>query len=216
MRSVWVTDVDLDLALHELATGSGRPLLILHALGAAAPDDVPDYAASWPGPVWALDFAGHGRSPVPPGGGYTAEAMVSEADAALAHVGEATVVGHGLGGYVALLLAGARPGSVRGIVIADGAGLAGGGPVPQPPYVESLPMPRTTPDPMAIAELSRDARPPDYAVSFASVALEESTVRPAIVVSARERPPWLAAVVAMHDVRELATAEAVAELAATP
>ena len=69
----------------------------------------PTTSTRWPGPVWALDFTGHGASTVPRGGGYTAEVLMADADAALAHLGPATVLGRGLGAYVALLLAGARP-----------------------------------------------------------------------------------------------------------
>jgi len=53
------------LALHHLRPASpagGRPLLLLHGLGEASPDDVPAWAAAWPGPVHALDFTGHGAS----------------------------------------------------------------------------------------------------------------------------------------------------------
>ena len=57
------------------ATGTGRPLLLLHGLGERSPTAVPDHLAAWPGPVWALDFTGHGASSVPRGGGYTAEML---------------------------------------------------------------------------------------------------------------------------------------------
>ena len=67
---------------------------------------VPDFAADWPGPVYALDFTGHGRSDVPAGGGYSAEILLADADHALAHLGTATVVGRGLGAYIALMLGG--------------------------------------------------------------------------------------------------------------
>ena len=52
---------------------------------------------------------------------------MGDADVALAHLGAATVLGRGLGAYVALLIAGARPHLVRGAVLCDGPGLAGGG-----------------------------------------------------------------------------------------
>ena len=201
VSTVRVSDGGLELALHRLdAHGDGPSLLILHALGEAAPRALPDYAAGWPGPVWALDFAGHGDSPVPAGAGYTAEAMVAEADAALAHLGSATVVGHGLGAYVALLLAGTRTDRVHGVVLMDGPGLDGGGPLPQPPFVDALPPNRKTPDPAALAELARDARPPDYAVSFAMAALDEAVVPRPVVVCAAARPPWLAAVAELPGV----------------
>jgi pimeloyl-ACP methyl ester carboxylesterase len=57
--------------------------LLLHGLGEASPRSTPDYARDWPGPVHALDFTGHGRSSLPTGGGYTAEMLMADADAAL-------------------------------------------------------------------------------------------------------------------------------------
>ena len=95
------------LALHSVASqgGDAHPLLVLHGLGESAERFHPA-AHAWPGPVWALDFTGHGRSTVPAGGGYTAEVLMGDADIALAHLGPATVLGRGLGAYVALLIAG--------------------------------------------------------------------------------------------------------------
>ena len=78
------------LALHRLAGGDGRPLLLLHGLGEASTTAVPAWAQGWPGPVAALDFTGHGASTVPRGGGYTAEMLLADADAALAELGELT------------------------------------------------------------------------------------------------------------------------------
>ena len=92
------------------AAAPGRPLLLLHGLGERSPAARAGRARE-PGRArcYALDFTGHGESTVPRGGGYTAEMLMGDADAALAHLGEATVVGRGLGAYVALLCAGARP-----------------------------------------------------------------------------------------------------------
>lgn len=198
------------LALHELRTGRGRPLLLLHGLGEATPDAPPRWLV-WPGPVFGLDFVGHGVSTLPRGGGYTAEVLMADADAALAHLGPCTVLGRGLGGYVALLIAGARPTLVVGAVIADGPGLAGGGPAPTtlnltvPANVGSGP-----PDPFALLELSRDIRPPDYAVTFARLAIEGSPLDDPLAVAARVRPPWLAAIVDQPGVVECTVDEALA------
>ena len=76
----------VELALHELVEGEGRPLLLLHGLGECAREWMPP-ELEWPGPVYALDFTGHGRSSVPRGGGYTAEILVGDADAALESIG---------------------------------------------------------------------------------------------------------------------------------
>lgn len=194
--------------------GPTRPLLLLHGLGERSPEVLPDWAAAWPGPVHALDFTGHGDSTVPAGGGYTAEVLMSDVDTALAHLGPSTIVGRGLGAYVTLLISGARSEMVRGAVLADGPGLAGGGAVPGSPSIvrldPSLPAP---PDPYALFELSRDVRPPDYAATFATLALNRSELADPLIVSARTRPDWLRAVVESPGVREMSTAAAVAHYA---
>lgn len=185
----------VDLALHRLRDGDGTALLILHALGESSPGQPPDWAAGWAGPVVALDFTGHGRSTVPPGGGYTAEIVLADADVALAELGTATVVGRGLGAYVALMLAGARPQQVRGAVLCDGPGLAGGAIGPTSQSFVTLAPSVHPPDPYALFELSRDLRPPDYATLFVRMAVESSGLEEPVAVAAVVRPPWLAAVV---------------------
>ena len=154
------------LALHQLADGdeTTHPLLLLHGLGERSPAGLPTSAASWPGPVFALDFTGHGSSTIPSGGGYTAEVLMADVDAALEHLGPTTLLGRGLGSYVALLAAGGRAALVRGAVLTDGPGLVGGGIRPASAYIAPAPeAPCGPPDPLALAELSRDVRPPDYA-----------------------------------------------------
>lgn len=118
----------VELVLWRLQEGAPghRPLLLLHELGGRSPQRAPAEVAGWPGPIWALDFTGHGASTVPAGGGYTAEILMADADAALAALGESTLLGHGLGAYVAMLIAGARPALVKGAVLADGDGLETG------------------------------------------------------------------------------------------
>lgn len=196
-HTVELTHVGTRLALHRLRPGDGRALLCLHGLGEATPEQVPRYLAGWPGPVWGLDFTGHGASSVPAGGGYTAEVLMADADHALAHLGEATVFGRGLGAYIALLIAGGRPDLVAGAILTDGPGLAGGGPSPHSP-VSLRPAPGTpleeTPDPYALIELSRDIRPADYAVSYVHQALQFSGLEEPLSVVGVVRPPWLAAV----------------------
>jgi pimeloyl-ACP methyl ester carboxylesterase len=215
----------VELALHHLRPAGGpraggaartaRPLLLLHGLGEATPERAPGATDTWPGPVLGLDFTGHGRSTVPVGGGYTAEILLADVDAALAHVGPVTVLGRGLGAYVALLIAGGRPDLVRGAVLADGPGIVGGGVRPGSPYVLAPPSgpPSTTPDPVALLELSRDVRPPDYAAEFVRQVMDGSGLDRPLVVSAVNRPEWLAAVVAEPGVIEAPVHEALERFA---
>lgn len=219
-----LTHVRVQLALHELRGGTDRPLLLLHGLGERTPDAVPAFATAWPGPVHGLDLTGHGGSSRALGGGYTAEILMADVDAALAHLGPATVVGRGLGAYVALLIAGARPELVVGAVLCDGPGLNGGGPAPHSPSVIA-PTPdamiraladATLPDPFAMVELARDVRPDDYATTYARQALQFSGLDAPIAIAAVVRPPWLAAVADEPGVVAEPLADALTRYAALP
>ncbi|MEJ5221217.1 MAG: alpha/beta fold hydrolase, partial [Tepidiforma sp.] len=190
------------LALHTLREGPGPRLLLLHALGDRSPERLSGEVERWPGAVYALDFTGHGSSSVPAGGGYTAEVLMGDADVALAAIGPATVVGRGLGGYIGLLLAGARPGEVRGVAILDGAGLAGGGDIPGPAVVRGVPGALSAPDPFALVELGSDLRPRQYVRRFAELATEHSPLANPIAVCGRQRPAWLEAVLEVPGVVE--------------
>ena len=215
MTTTTIRHAKVDLALHLLRDGRGLPLLLLHGLGERSPGRVPDAAAAWPGPVHALDLTGHGASSVPSGGGYTCEVLMADADAALAHLGPLTVLGRGLGAYVGLLLAGARPTQVRGVVLDDGPGLYGGPSAPASPSVVQLApdIPRRAPDPYALVELTRDVRPGDYAASFARQATQLSPLEHPVTVAAMGRPPWLEAVVDVVGIRQAGTAAALADYA---
>ena len=206
--TIFLSHNRVKLALHTLRGGEDRPLLHLHALGEESPHEVPDDLASWPGPVFALDFTGHGASTVPGGGGYTAEVLMGDADAALSRIGEATLVGRGLGAYIALMLAGARPTRVHGAILCDGAGLAGGGERPGPLGVRGVPGKTTSPDPFALVELSSDLRPAEYVTRFVELAAEHSPLADPIAVAARARPDWLRAVAEMRGVRAEPLADA--------
>ena len=199
----------VELALHGLRDGAGRPLLHLHGLGERSPDVVPDHLAAWPGPIWALDLTGHGSSGIPVGAGYFCEVLMADVDTALAHLGPATVIGRGLGAYVGLLAAGGRPELVRGAICCDGPGLSGGGPMPGSPWIPpAVPVATATPDPMALIELTRDIRPPDYAASFARQAVAGSGLDVSVAVCAVARPPWLEAVAAEPGVATCTIPEA--------
>lgn len=190
------------LALHTLRPAEGRALLLLHGLGERSPSTAPAFADGWAGPVVALDFTGHGESTMPVGGGYTAEILLADADAALAHLGEATIVGRGLGAYIGLLLAGARAENVHGTVLADGPGLSGGPSVPTSQPVFALESVDSTPDPYALVELGRDLRPPDYAATFTRMAVQRSALDHPITAVAKFRPSWMRAVIEEPGVAE--------------
>lgn len=208
------------LALHRLRDGSdpaGHPLLALHGLGERTPDEPPAWLDAWPGPLWGLDLTGHGASSLSVGGGYTAEILLADVDAALVHLGPVTLVGRGLGAYLALLAAGARATLVRGAVLLDGPGLAGGGPAPgSPMMIAGAHLPPGPPDPFALIELSRDVRPPDYALTFVHQAVQLSGLDTPIAVAAIVRPPWLAAVAGATGVAESTLDDAVAAYTAFP
>lgn len=208
---VWLQHNKIRLALHRLRDGrSGesalaRPLLCLHGLGEHIAG-IPAGCDAWPGPLWGLDFTGHGATTVPRGGGYTAEMLMADVDAALAHLGPATVYGRGLGGYVAMLIAGARADLVRGAIVGDGPGLAGGGTEPGSPVMLEArrgrvvsplqPGPVDAPDPFALMEMAQDVRPADYATTFVRLAVTSSDLPEPLAVCAVVHPPWLVAVLA--------------------
>ena len=194
MTTQVLTHNRVSLALHQVRAGEGRPLLLLHRLGESAAA-VSRLEVGWRGPVWALDFSGHGESTVPVGGGYSCEILMADVDVALRHLGEATLVGRGLGAYVALLIAGARPSLVRGAVLLDGPGLAGGAVhVTSNSEITTVARTGAVPDPWALIELSHDARPPTYVTTFARLAVNGSGIADPIAVACKVTPPWVEAI----------------------
>lgn len=182
----------LTLTLHPLARGEGLPLLLLHELGGSAAEwrALP---VEWDGPVYALDFSGHGTSQRLVGGGYSAELFAADADTALARVGDAAVAGRGLGAWVALLLASARADAVPAALLLDGAGLAGGG--AQPDFSRGYPLAPTVEagagfDSLALA-VESVPRPPEYALELAGTA---NRLLLAEGAEAERQPPWWQAV----------------------
>jgi pimeloyl-ACP methyl ester carboxylesterase len=207
----------INLALHHLRDATdpaARPLLLLHGLGDHTPASVPDWVDSWGGAITGLDFTGHGASSIPNGGGYTAELLLGDADAALASLvdgspdGRITVLGRGLGAYIALQLAGARSNQVHGAIMLDGPGLAGGPTGPTSQSFFTLPPATATPDPYALVELGRDLRPPDYVRSFVQLAVSGSDLDEPVAVCSVFRPDWLAAVADEHGVMDVPLTEA--------
>lgn len=96
-----------------------------------------DHAGAWEGVSngltgerVALDHRGHGRSEHnPPGATYVFADYLADLDALVDVVSPdapVRLVGHSMGGTIATLYAGARPGRVRSVVSLDGLGLADG------------------------------------------------------------------------------------------
>ena len=216
MTTTFLEHVRSRLALHELRDGQGHPLLILHGLGERSPFAAPEVVQGWRGPIFALDFTGHGASSVPVGGGYTCEALMSDADAVLAELGPVTLLGYGLGGYVGLLLFGSRPTEIKGLVIEDGPGLDGGGGRPTSPrllHVSVSDLDGSTPDPWAMAELASDIRPPSYAADHVRQIEALSELELAISVTSLGRPEWLTAILESPVVVESDAATALSAFA---
>lgn len=195
----------VSLWLEPLCERGGPKLLLLHALGGSSADFA-GAELEWPGSLYALDFSGHGRSGRIVGGSYQPELLAADADAALAQLGTASVLGVGIGAYAALLLAGARGARVPAAVLCRGEGFAGGGSDFAPLQVPMFgPLQRAdvshdlqeTPhtDEVAIACMRGDLRPDDYAPKFAAAA-----ARVVLVDDGTELPPWCKAVAAVPGV----------------
>ncbi|MFV1990433.1 MAG: alpha/beta fold hydrolase, partial [Acidimicrobiales bacterium] len=186
------------LALHKLRAGDGLPLLLLHGLAETSAIHRLDQYDVWLGPVFAMDLVGHGHSDSSIGHGYSPEGLLSDVDIAVAELDRCAVAGRGLGAYLALMIAGARPEQVVGCVLLDGPGLRGGGP-------ESNVLPASwhatagseKPDPYVLIELSTDVRPPNYATKYAQLAARNPHHALPISIVAHNRPAWLAAVADM-------------------
>lgn len=108
------------MRVHVVRRGSGRPLVFLHGIGASS--------ETWSAVMSlledryttvAFDLLGHGGSPVPDDPAeYSRDRALEDLDDVLATLDEpAVLVGHSLGGYLALAHAATRPGVARGIVV---------------------------------------------------------------------------------------------------
>lgn len=113
------------LKLHALEwSQEGTLLLFLHGFSNDA--HVWDWIAPVVAPhyrVVALDQRGHGDSDRDPEGRYDHETMARDANAAIESLGasRAVIVGHSLGGRVAMRFAGLFPEKLAGLVIVDSA-----------------------------------------------------------------------------------------------
>jgi pimeloyl-ACP methyl ester carboxylesterase len=111
------------MRLHVERSGHGAPIVFIHGLGSSG--------ATWDRcrellapryEVIAIDLLGHGRSPVPDDPtAYSRDGALADLDELLSSLRPeqppAVLVGHSLGGYLALAHAATRPGIARGIVV---------------------------------------------------------------------------------------------------
>lgn len=109
-----------DSRLHVDRSGAGPALVFIHGLGSSAATwDRCRAALADRYETIAVDLLGHGRSPVPEDPAeYRRDAALADLDVIVDGCSTAPVlVGHSLGGYLALAYAATRPGRVRGLVV---------------------------------------------------------------------------------------------------
>jgi pimeloyl-ACP methyl ester carboxylesterase len=106
--------------LHAVRRGDGPPIVFVHGMGTSAAtwDRCADLLADRFTTI-AVDLLGHGESPVPDDPDeYTRDRALGDLDDVLADLDRpAVLVGHSLGGYLALAHAATRPGVARAIVV---------------------------------------------------------------------------------------------------
>ncbi len=114
-----MTDQAADIHLATTVAGSGTPVVFTHGWA--------DERSVWDGAIAALgdsvhsvswDLRGHGESDVPPPGNYTRDHALADMERIVASAGTpAVLVGHSLGGYLALAYALRHPDQVAGLVL---------------------------------------------------------------------------------------------------
>lgn len=109
------------MRIHTEQSGSGDPIIFIHGMGSSSAtwnECAPLLAERFR--VVVIDLLGHGRSPVPDDPAeYTRDAALVDIDDVLATLAPvpAVLVGHSLGGYLALAHAATRRGVARGLVV---------------------------------------------------------------------------------------------------
>lgn len=135
--------------LHDLG-GAGPDLVFIHGFGG----DRYGWAANAPvladvARLWAVDLPGHGAAPEAVGDG-SALALAQAVSAQLSALQRpAVLVGHSLGGLVALHLAALAPHLVRRLVLIAPAGL---GPAPDAAFLTEFPLLQTPEAAQALLE----------------------------------------------------------------
>ena len=114
------------MELHHVDTGgTGRPLVVLHGLFGSA-DNWRSHIKRWQESrrVIAVDLRNHGKSPHVAGMSYTAQAADVEALLDRLSVDSCDLLGHSMGGKVAITLARQAPERVARLIVADIAPIA--------------------------------------------------------------------------------------------
>src|SRR3954453_23678971 len=164
-----MADLTGDLVVHQQGrpVGSAPTVLLLHGLTDSA-DGWADAIRRWED-TYALvtvDQRGHGESPrftAEQLEGHPGEVMVEDALALVEQLDRPVVIGHSLGGAVALDVGVRRPDLVRGLVLEDPAPLGPGEPVRNPQrgqeYLEGLRPSREVGDDEDLYQLRKAVHP---------------------------------------------------------
>ncbi|MFD5768715.1 alpha/beta fold hydrolase [Streptomyces sp. NPDC127049] len=136
MRELFLTDRQAYLRWIDLP-GEGPVRVFLHGLGCTAASDFAHIAAHpalGGGRALLVDLLGYGLSDRPADFDYRPEGQAAAVAALLDHLDLTGVqlVGHSMGGAVALHLAAARPGRIARLVVAEPNLYAGGGAFSRP------------------------------------------------------------------------------------
>ncbi|GLY02489.1 hydrolase [Actinoplanes sp. NBRC 101535] len=120
LRKIPLDSLTLALRVWPAASRNAVPAVLLPATGKTAADwDTIAAPLSAERTVYAVDLRGHGASDWP--GDYAVELMARDVIGLLdvLDIGEFDLIGHSVGGFVACLVAAARPATVRRLVVED-------------------------------------------------------------------------------------------------
>ena len=174
----------------------GPALLHLHGSACVRRTTCRSTSSRGPVAIYALDFTGHGDSTSPKGGGYTPELLMGDVDAAINHIGDVRRSSDAASARTSRCSRRPRA-TTRCAARSCATGPAcrvGARPPGRRPSSRVDPSAPVPPDPFALAELSKDVRPPDYAVDFVRLVLAHTQTPNPIAVCAKARPEWLTAV----------------------